>query len=105
MEIVSDIDNPVTRDTNTKSSLGYPALSTFMASDDDFFVLRKFGTLSARVALMMQDRIVHLAEELDKEDRECRQIGANNGTLRYDPRPRRQEILEELAWRLERYSN
>ena len=76
----------------------------FMASSDDFFVLRKFGVLNARVALMMQDRIVQMSEELDREDRECIQMGENNGTMRKDPKPRRQEILEQLAWRLERYS-
>ncbi|MCJ1483705.1 hypothetical protein MMC06_003873 [Schaereria dolodes] len=84
--------------------LGYPALSTFMASDDDFFVVRKFGTVCARVILMLQDRIVILTEELEKEDNECRQLGLDNGTLRHDPRPRRQQILEELAWRLEHYN-
>ena len=75
-----------------------------MASDDDFFVVRKFGTVCARVILMLQDRIVILTEELEKEDNECRQLGLDNGTLRHDPRPRRQQILEELAWRLEHYS-
>lgn len=75
-----------------------------MSSDNDFFVLRKFGKLNARVALMMQDRISHLEEELDFLDEECRLLGVNNGTFRHDKNERRQQILEQLARKLERYS-
>lgn len=75
-----------------------------MSSDDDFFVLRKFGKLNARVALMMQDRITQLEEELGSIDEDCRHLGASNGTFRHDKFERRQQILEQLARKLERYS-
>ena len=75
-----------------------------MSSDDDFFVLRKFGKLNARVALMMQDRISQLEEELNYIDEDCRQLGVSNGTFRHDKIERRQQILEQLARKLERYS-
>ena len=77
-----------------------------MASDDDFFVLRRFGKLGARVALLMQDRVAYLEEQLQEEDLLCSQAQkdeADSGTFRCDARPRRQEVLEEISWRLERY--
>lgn len=75
----------------------------WMASDDDFFVLRRFGELSARVLLRLQDRIAILEEDLQRVDRMCLEDGANNGTFRYDPSLERQQILDELTSRLERY--
>ncbi|KAL9613055.1 MAG: hypothetical protein Q9167_002401 [Letrouitia subvulpina] len=74
-----------------------------MASDDDFFVLRRFGKLGARVALLMQNRIVQLEEELLKEDEESRNRGDHSGSFRNDPREQRNKILEELLGRMERY--
>ena len=80
-------------------------MSMWMASDDDFFVLRRFGALSARVALMLQDQLTRLEEELGKEDIVCRQMPkGDSGTLRYDVRSRRQEILGLALWTLEKYS-
>ena len=78
-------------------------MCTWMASDDDFFVLRRFGKLGARVALQMQDHIVRLEEDLQNEDRQCRELGESSGTLRHDPSLKRQEILEELTWRISNY--
>lgn len=55
------------------------------ASDDDFFVLRRFGELSVRVLLRLQDRIAILEEDLQRMDHICTENGSNNGTFRYDP--------------------
>ncbi len=73
------------------------------ASDDDFFVLRRFGDLSARVLLRLQDRIVKLEEDLQHMDYMCLENGYNNGTFRYDPICERQQLLDELTSRLEQY--
>lgn len=73
------------------------------ASDDDFFLLRRFGELSARVLLRLQDRIVKLEEDLQRVDHMCRKNGSNNGTFRYDPNEERQRLLDELTSRLEQY--
>ena len=73
------------------------------ASDDDFFVLRRFGDLSARVLLRLQDRIVKLEEDLQNIDHMCLENGYNNGTFRYDPIGERQLLLDELTSRLEQY--
>ena len=73
------------------------------ASDDDFFVLRRFGELSARVLLRLQQRIVTLEEDLQQMDRVGVEKGFNNGTFRYDPIGPRQQLLDELTSRLEQY--
>ena len=75
----------------------------WMASDDDFFVLRRFGELSARVLLRLQNRIAMLEENLQRMDRDCVEKGLNNGTFRYDPIWHRQQLLDELTSRLEQY--
>ena len=71
------------------------------ASDDDFFVLRRFGDLSARVLFRLQDRIVKLEEDLERLDNTCRKDALDNGTFRYDPLFERQRLLDELTARLE----
>ena len=73
------------------------------ASDDDFFVLRRFGELSARVLLRLQNRIVILEEHLQDMDQVCVEKGLNNGTFRDDPIWQRQQLLDELTSRLEQY--
>lgn len=73
------------------------------ASDDDFFVLRRFGELSARVLLRLQDRIVMLEEDLKRMDQDCVEKGLNNGTFREDPIWQRQQLLDYLTPRLEQY--
>ena len=78
-------------------------MCTWMASDDDFFVIRRFEKLGARVALLMQNRIVQLEEELRAEDVKCTTRGGDNGSFRKDRQTRRQEVMDELVWRLERY--
>ena len=75
----------------------------WMASDDDFFVLRRFGELSARILLRLQDRITKLEEDLQRMDNDCLRGGFNNGTFRYDPIGERQLLLDELTSRLEQY--
>ena len=74
-----------------------------MASDDDFFVLRRFGRLSARVALLMQNRIVHLEEIVHAEDAKCVKGNGDNGSFDLDPSIERQNAMQELVWRLEQY--
>ncbi len=73
-----------------------------MSSDDDFFVLRRFGELSTRVALYLQDEIVEVGKQLDVEDAAAVAESADSGTFRRDSRPRR-KILEHLATLIERY--
>lgn len=44
---------------------GYRDFSSFVASDNNFFILRRFSTLSARVLLALQDELVELEDQLN----------------------------------------
>lgn len=85
------------------SSRGYPAMCKWAASDDDFFLLRRFGEIGARVLLRLQDRIVKLEEDLQHMDHMCLKEGLDNGTFRFDRNFERQRLLDELTSRLEQY--
>ena len=75
----------------------------WMASDNDFFVIRKFGEVAARVLLRMQDRIAQLEEDLQKQDRISVNQRLHNGTFRKESNLIRDEILDQLTWRLKEY--
>lgn len=74
-----------------------------MSSHDDFLMVRKFDRLGTRVIFLMQHKIARLEEELQAEDIKCTAEQGDNGTIDGDPSPRRQEIMEEVLWRLEHY--
>lgn len=86
--------------------IGYKGYSKFIDSDNDFLILRRFGTLSTRVALLLQDEISELEERLEACDlayssRDAKDV--NNGTFR-DDFPDRKELLQTIADRMSRYS-
>ncbi|KAK0708111.1 hypothetical protein B0H67DRAFT_496968, partial [Lasiosphaeris hirsuta] len=86
--------------------IGYKGYANFISSDNDFLVLRRFDSLSARVALGLQDEITVLEEELDELDakhskRESEDV--HNGTLRGDV-TERTALLDIIAKRLRKYS-
>lgn len=86
---------------------GYKAFSEWAASDDDFFVLRRFKNLNTRVLLRMQDHIVQLERDLRKLDKEHSRVEAvdvNNGTFRYDTVDGRKQILGRVQEKLKEYS-
>lgn len=51
--------------------IGYPEYCRFMSSDNDFFLIRRFGELNARVLLRQQFEITRLETELHGLDRKC----------------------------------
>jgi hypothetical protein len=68
--------------------VGYKVFSRWVASDPSFFVLRRFGTLNARVALSLQDEIAQLEEKLDFMDNRysSRDVpDVHNGSFRDEP--------------------
>lgn len=86
---------------------GYPGLSRWMSSADDFLVLRRFGQLNIRVILRMQDRIVRKENELAELDEFSRgQRGRLPGcsSLRLEPLPQCEMVLDELRCLLKEYS-
>jgi hypothetical protein len=91
--------------------IGYKIFSRWIASDPSFFVLRRFGTLNARVALSLQDEIAQLEEKLDYMDKiySSRDTpDAHNGTFREEPfagdDDRQHLVKSELPEKLMRYS-
>lgn len=86
---------------------GYPAFSKWMASSNDFFLVRRFGHLNARVLLLLQSRIEELEENLAALDTRAQQntddLG-NSGSLRNDPQKERTKLMEQLSKTLKNYS-
>jgi hypothetical protein len=86
---------------------GYPAFSKWMASSEDFLVLRRFGELNARAMLLMQDRIARKEELLMKIDEEARRgpddLG-DSSSLRHEPQKEREQLVDELIPMLQQYS-
>ena len=75
-----------------------------MASDDDFFILRRFAPESARVALWLQDRISQLTAELKEADKQYEDFGWHSGQFRTDKvEDRRHDIMNKMALELDRY--
>lgn len=100
--------NPSQRDIDTKpwKYIGYKGYASFISSDSDFLIFRRFDTLSARTALLLQDEISELEERLDELDQAYSRKNANdvnNGTLR-DDLDDRTLILNAISTKLYRYS-
>jgi hypothetical protein len=86
--------------------IGYKGYTEFISSDDDWFILRRFGALNVRVALALQDEVSVLEEELKKLDATYSQRGSpdrHNGRLRGDVEERR-ALIELLSDKLYKYS-
>lgn len=90
---------------------GYPSLSEWMASSNDFFVLRRFSPTQVRCLLYLQNEIASREKELQNWDlfARCQTAGKGNSgtiisdpaTLAENPRPR---LLRELIPLLHQYS-
>ena len=87
---------------------GYRGFASFVSSDDDFFVLRKFGSLNARVILALQDEIVALEQDLAAlDDHWSQKTGpdCHNGSFRDDLGSPRSELLRKKIYgKLKDYS-
>ncbi len=86
---------------------GYRSFCEFVSSDEDFFVLRRFGTLSARVLLDLQDQLARLEEKLEATEQQLRQRDipdVHNGSFRRETQTERKEIISEAQRVLREYS-
>jgi len=86
--------------------IGYDGYASFIASEKDFFILRRFTSLNTRIALALQDQVVVLEEQLKELDygysrRSARDL--HNGSFRCD-REDRKALLEEITHKLSQYS-
>jgi hypothetical protein len=86
--------------------IGYDGYASFIASEKDFYILRRFTSLNTRVALALQDQVVILEEQLKELDYGYSRRSApdlHNGSFRCD-REDRKALLEEIAHKLSQYS-
>lgn len=102
-----DIRSSLIDEHLSRKYLGYRSFARFAASDTDFFVLRRFDYLNARVLLTLQDQLSALEEELEALEANLMRKDAediDNGTLRPDPVPRRSELIALISEKTEKYS-
>lgn len=85
---------------------GYPELTRWMASSNDFLVLRRFGQTGTRIALKLQDELVRMEDELRQMDafassqpRGC----GGSGSYRLDEDSPRDRLLLDMAPKLKEY--
>lgn len=88
---------------------GYRVFSRWMAADQEFFIVRRFGALNTRVILALQDEITQLERVLDGIDmqysRKAEDPRTNNGSFRFDPSDQRRELIHDiLPGKLLKYS-
>ena len=86
--------------------LGYPALSKWMASSRDFFLLRRYGNLTARSLLFLQHQIARIEMELESLDSESRSRNPGESHLdsfELDEFPKRQKLIDDLIPLLQAY--
>lgn len=85
---------------------GYRAAAQYMASDNDFFVVRRFAAANTRVLLAKQAEIFDLERRLDDLDHP--KLGENppmdNSTVLNDRRIGRPALLNDLFRVLKEYS-
>jgi hypothetical protein len=92
------------RQHSGRESHGYREYSSFLASDADFLVFRKFGAANVRVLLSLQHQVSQCESALDRLDNDLsRNDDVNNGHLEGDD-PERQRIVEALHESLSKYS-
>lgn len=87
--------------------IGYRGYVDFIASENDFYIMRRFAALNTRAALALQDEVVLLEERLENlEKRYCRRDAENehNGSLRKD-REERRDLMREIVEALTKYSS
>jgi hypothetical protein len=87
--------------------IGYRGFSAFIASDNDFLIFRRFGSLNARLLLYLQDQIAVLEEKLGKLEEHHMSDEAKNihhGSFRQEELPERTELLEAIDKKVREYS-
>lgn len=87
--------------------MGYRAFSTFLDSDNNFLVFRKFGTLNSRLLLYLQDKIAVAEKELGEIDLHYskEETGdVNNGSFRQEMIVERVQALERIHLLIKEYS-
>ena len=107
MEMTSWEPSRIEIDQKPWKYLGYQSFSKFVASDNDFFILRRFGALSAQVILALQDELSCLErdlEDIEKRQREKDAPDVHNGSFREETQLDRRKLLLDARPLLREYS-
>jgi hypothetical protein len=83
------------------SPKGYPSVATFLDSDENFMVYRRFGFIQARLLLEKQDDLRKLESKLDRYDTRLGQDAQTKETLRtrdlkLDAATARKDLMDKL---------
>lgn len=81
---------------------GYPELATFLDSDDNLMLYRRFGYLQSRILLEKQERLRLLEEELDELDHyQTSTPGDENALITLDLESSKRTPRSELMTKIE----
>jgi hypothetical protein len=86
--------------------IGYKGYTDFVALENDFYIVRRYGARNARIALALQDQVAVLEEELERLDKQYSRVEAediNNGSFR-DDADDRIELLMQIHKKVVEYS-
>jgi hypothetical protein len=89
---------------------GYKKYSWLLASDDDFLIFRRFGTLNARILLLLQDDLTVAEEKLKALDEQYSLKDAprlHNGSFRIEQgeeEQQRRKLVLEIKDKVSEYS-
>jgi hypothetical protein len=87
--------------------IGYRGFTTFLDSDDNFLVFRRYGILNTRLLLYLQDKIAVAEKELEDIDIRFakKETGnVNNGSFRQEMIGERARVLEQIHDLIKEYS-
>lgn len=81
---------------------GYPSVATFLDSDENFMLYRRFGYLQARLLLDKQDDLRRLEAKLDKLDKQVSEGDCPFNLSTRDLKPEDAKIRRTLMEEIER---
>ncbi|KAI6908734.1 hypothetical protein D0869_12094 [Hortaea werneckii] len=89
---------------------GYPSLTKWMASSNDFFVLRRFSPLQVRCLLYLQNEIAKKNQAIETWDSYARKqpYGTQEGgcgSLSDDPYPQRLALIQQALPLIQQYND
>jgi hypothetical protein len=84
---------------------GYPNLATFLDSDENFSIYRRFGYLQARLLLDKQDELRLLEEELECMERSTDLALLSSTVLSGGYAERRRELFSRIETKFNEYGS
>ena len=85
---------------------GYSTFAKWMASSNDFFLLRRFSVVTARSLLYLQHRIAKIERDLEYWDEYSKNepVGkCSLDSIDYDELPERKILIDEITPLLQQY--